>query len=89
MCYKENTLNKRTELFAKCHHKNRFGARNQGTYIPGGETRLQSAERCVMRQRSVVRACFLNEFGKERDFVVLSLCGFYSGFLRSFKNFLT
>jgi hypothetical protein len=31
----------------------------------------------------------MNDFGKERDFVVLSLCGFYSGFLRSFKEFLT
>ncbi len=31
----------------------------------------------------------MNNFGKERDFVVLSLCGFYSGFLRSFKEFLT
>ena len=32
---------------------------------------------------------FRTKFGKERDFVVLSLCGLYSGFMRSFKKFLT
>ena len=60
----------------------------QGAYIPGGETAYKALidVRCG---RELVRACFLNEFGKERVFVVLSLCGFYSGFMRSFKKFLT
>ena len=44
---------------------------NQGAYMPGGKTCLQSAEQCVMRQGTST-SVFLNEFGKERDFVVLS-----------------
>ena len=60
----------------------------QGAYIPGGETRSQSADRCVMRQRSGA-SVFFERIWKERDFVALSLCGFYSGFMRSFKKFLT
>ena len=61
---------------------------NQGAYIPGGERRSQSADRCVMRQRTGA-SVFFEQIRKERDFVALSLCGFYFGFMSSFKKFLT
>ena len=60
----------------------------KGTNIPGGETRSQSADRFVMRQRTDA-SVFFERIQKERDFVALSLCGFYSGFMRSFKKLLT
>ena len=50
----------------------------QGAYIPGGETRSQSSDRCVMRQGTGA-SVFFERIQKERDFEALSLCGFYSG----------
>ena len=61
---------------------------NQGVYILGRETRSQSADRCVMRQRTGA-SVFFERIRKERDFVALSLCGFYPRFMRTFKKFLT
>ena len=48
----------------------------------------QSADRCVMRQGTGA-SMFFERVRRERDFVALSLCGFYSGFRRSFKKFFT
>ena len=50
--------------------------------------RSQSADRCVMWQRTGA-SVFFKRIWKERDFVALLLCKFYSGFMRSFKKFLT
>ena len=59
-----------------------------GRLYTGRETRSQSADRCVMRQGTGASG-FFERIRKERDFVALSLCGFYSGFMGSFMKFLT
>ena len=58
---------------------------DQGAYITGGKTRSQSADRCVMRQRTgaLGTRVFFERIWKERDFVAFSLCGFHSGFMHS------